>query len=321
MSDILKLNKISAHDEARTLLKDISLTLGENEIIAFIGESGSGKTITLKAILGLLPDDIKISHGSVEICGKDIYSLNKKEKRRFLGSHIGFVAQNTVNYLHPLLRVGVQMTDGYITFNGKKSKSEAYEKAAKLLTSVGIQDPDRVLSSYPSQLSGGMRQRVNIATALMMNPSILLSDEPTTALDKVVQKQVIDLYLSLLKERALSLVLVSHDLFFVNKIADKIAVFYSGQVVEIGLKDEVLSNPLHPYTKALLALSPSMDMDKRKPLNEIKGYISEEDRSRVGCPFFSRCPYSSKSCEQEVKESFVSNTHGVKCTLISGGQI
>ena len=316
MSDILRLNKLSAHDESRTLLKDVSLELGENETIAFIGESGSGKTITLKAILGLLPDDIKRSSGSVEICGKDIYSLSKKEKRKFLGSHVGFVAQNTVNYLHPLLRVGDQMTDGYITFNGKKSKKEAYEKAAKLLSSVGIQDPERVLSSYPSQLSGGMRQRVNIATALMMDPNILLSDEPTTALDKVIQKQVIELYLSLLKERSLSLVLVSHDLYFVNKIADKIAVFYSGQVVEIGTKDEVLNNPLHPYTKALLALSPSMDMDKKKPLNEIKGYISEEDRLRVGCPFLSRCPCASKKCEEEISEIFVTRTHGVKCTLI-----
>lgn len=316
MNDVLVIDKLSVCDDKRVLLKDVSLSLKENETIAFIGESGSGKTITLKSILAILPEDVKRASGSVYLCGEDIYSLKNNKKRSFLGQHIGFVAQNTVNYLHPLLRISTQMTDGYITYNGKKSKKEAYEKAYQLLLSVGITDPERVLSSYPSQLSGGMKQRVNIATALMMDPCLLLSDEPTTALDKVVQKQVIDLYLSLLSKRNISLVLVSHDLFFVSKIADKIAVFYSGQIVELGQKDEILNNPMHPYTKALLALSPSMDMDKGKPLQEIKGYISEEDRLRPGCPFFSRCPHATKKCESVVDQVFVSPTHSVKCTLI-----
>ena len=245
----------------------------------------------------------------------DILSISDKEKRRLLCENVGFVPQNTVNYLHPMLKISDQITDGYTRLHGRGSKKEALEIAGKLLESVGITDPERVLSSYPSLLSGGMKQRVNIASALMNHPSLLISDEPTSALDKVVQKQVAELYLDLRKNSLMSLIVVSHDLVFVKKIADRVAVFYAGEIVEVGEYDEIFSNPLHPYTKALISLSPSLVRDKSKPLKEIKGYITEKDRRNIGCPFASRCISARKECLESVEVKEVSETHFVRCVL------
>ncbi len=315
MNELLRIENLFVRDEDRILLKEVSLSLPENETLAFIGESGSGKTLTLKAILSLLPDDVEVTGGSVFLSGKDMYALKAREKRKLLGGNVGFVPQNTVNYLHPLLRIGDQMCDGYVTFHGRKSRKEAEEKAVKLLKSVGINDAERVMNSYPAELSGGMRQRVNIAGALMMDPPLLISDEPTSALDRIVQKQVADLYLSLLEKRKLSLIIVSHDLVFVSRIADKIAVFYSGRIVETGTKDELFQSPVHPYTKALFALSPSLEQDRTEPLKEIKGYISEEDRKRDGCPFAPRCPHAINECFTFSEVIGLSPTHSVLCRL------
>ena len=315
MSEILKISSLSVRDNRRVLLKDISLSLSSDSSMAFIGESGSGKTMTLKSILGILPEDTNVTGGGVTLFGKEIFSISDKEKRRLMGENVGFVPQNTVNYLHPLLLISDQITDGYTTIHGKKSKNEAMKKAKRLLESVGITDTARVLSSYPSLLSGGMKQRVNIAMALMNDPSLLISDEPTSALDKVVQKQVAELYLKLGKERRMSLLIVSHDLVFVKKIADRVAVFYAGEIVEEGNVEEIFSSPLHPYTKALISLSPTLQRDKSKPLKEIKGYITEEDRNRAGCPFASRCPFAGKRCGEEIPVREVSESHRVRCIL------
>lgn len=318
VSRVLEINNLTVKDGKGYILKDISLSLDSNETMAFIGESGSGKTMTLKAILSILPSDVEKVEGDVLIDGTELYNLKKDEKRIKLGTTVGFVPQNTVNYLHPLLRIKDQMIDGYITFHGRKKKEEALDKARKGLEEVGIKDVERVLSSYPSELSGGMKQRVNIASALMMDPSLLISDEPTSALDKVVQKQVASLYLSLLEKNKVALLVVSHDLVFVERIADKIAVFYAGEIVESGRKEEIFSSPIHPYTKALMALKPSMLLDKTRPLEEIKGYISEEDRNNEGCVFSSRCPKCRKECMERVEERKVSDTHRVKCILSDG---
>ena len=315
MNEIVRVDNLSVIDKRRYLLKDISFSLSLGSSLAFIGESGSGKTMTLKAILGILPDDTEVEKGKVTLWGKDILSLSDKEKRRLLCENVGFVPQNTLNYLHPLLEISDQITDSYTTLHSRKSKKEALEKAKALLESVGITDSERVLASYPSLLSGGMKQRVTIASALMNDPSLLISDEPTSALDKVVQKQVAELYLDLRKKSGMSILVVSHDLVFVKRIADRIAVFYCGEIVEIGESHEIFSNPLHPYTKALISLSPSFNRDKSKPLKEIKGYITEEDRRIIGCPFASRCSMARRECLEPVKVKNVSSTHSVRCVL------
>ena len=315
MNEIVRIDNLSVIDNRRYLLRDISLSLNLGSSLAFIGESGSGTTMTIKSILGILPDDTEVEKGKVTLFQSDILSISDKEKRRLLCENVGFVPQNTVNYLHPLLKISDQITDGYTRLHGRGSKKEALKIAGKLLESVGITDPERVLSSYPSLLSGGMKQRVNIASALMNHPSLLISDEPTSALDKVVQKQVAELYLDLRKNSLMSLIVVSHDLVFVKKIADRVAVFYAGEIVEVGESDEIFSNPLHPYTKALISLSPSLVRDKSKPLKEIKGYITEKDRRNIGCPFASRCISARKECLESVEVKEVSETHFVRCVL------
>lgn len=315
MNEIVRIDGLSVRDSRRYLLRDISLSLQLGSSLAFIGESGSGKTMTIKSILGILPDDTEVEKGKVTLFQSDILSISDKEKRRLLCENVGFVPQNTVNYLHPLLKISDQITDGYTRLHGRGSKKEALKIARTLLDSVGITDPERVLSSYPSLLSGGMKQRVNIASALMNHPSLLISDEPTSALDKVVQKQVAELYLDLRKNSLMSLIVVSHDLVFVKKIADRVAVFYAGEIVEVGESDEIFSNPLHPYTKALISLSPSLVRDKSKPLKEIKGYITEKDRRNIGCPFASRCISARKECLESVEVKEVSETHFVRCVL------
>lgn len=315
MNEIVRIDGLSVRDSRRYLLRDISLSLQLGSSLAFIGESGSGKTMTIKSILGILPDDTAVEKGKVTLFQSDILSISDKEKRRLLCENVGFVPQNTVNYLHPLLKISDQITDGYTRLHGRGSKKEALKIARTLLDSVGITDPERVLSSYPSLLSGGMKQRVNIASALMNHPSLLISDEPTSALDKVVQKQVAELYLDLRKNSLMSLIVVSHDLVFVKKIADRVAVFYAGEIVEVGESDEIFSNPLHPYTKALISLSPSLVRDKSKPLKEIKGYITEKDRRNIGCPFASRCISARKECLESVEVKEVSETHFVRCVL------
>ena len=315
MNEIVRIDGLSVRDSRRYLLRDISLSLQLGSSLAFIGESGSGKTMTIKSILGILPDDTEVEKGKVTLFQSDMFSISDKEKRRLHCENVGFVPQNTVNYLHPLLKISDQITDGYTRLHGRGSKKEALKIAGTLLESVGITDPERVLSSYPSLLSGGMKQRVNIASALMNHPSLLISDEPTSALDKVVQKQVAELYLDLRKNSLMSLIVVSHDLVFVKKIADRVAVFYAGEIVEVGESDEIFSNPLHPYTKALISLSPSLVRDKSKPLKEIKGYITEKDRRNIGCPFASRCISARKECLESVEVKEISETHFVRCVL------
>ncbi len=313
MNRLLEVSGLTVRSCGSYLLRDVSISVSSHETVAFIGESGSGKTMTLKSVLGILPDDTEKTEGSVMLNGYDIYSLKEREKRHLLGSSVGFVPQNTINYLHPLLRISDQMTDGYIAFHGRGSRRDAENKAAELLVRVGIEDAGRVLSSYPSELSGGMIQRVNIASALMMDPSILITDEPTSALDRIIQKQVADLYLSLVEEKHLALIIVSHDLMLVKRIADKIAVFYSGRVVETGTASDIFSSAAHPYTKALISLTPSVSIDKAKPLEEIMGYMKEEDRLTDGCSFASRCPFCIAECMKCDKSLRLSDTHSVRC--------
>ncbi len=314
-NNLLSVSNLTVKDDKGLLLSGLNLSVKEGETIAFIGESGSGKTMSLKAILSLLPEDTELVSGSVTLKGESLYDLKDKEKRALLGFSVGFVPQNTVNYLHPLLKIKEQMIDGYLSFNGRKSKKAALQRAKELLIRVGIEDADRVLDAYPSELSGGMRQRVNIATALMMSPSLLISDEPTSAIDRIVQRQVAELYMSLIKEHKESLIIVSHDLKLAEKLADRVVVFYSGRIVEEGEKKEIFSSPHHPYTKALIAITPTLTLDKSKPLEEIKGYLKGEDRNREGCVFYSRCKYKREECKCFNEYRKISDTHFSRCLL------
>jgi ABC-type dipeptide/oligopeptide/nickel transport system ATPase component len=241
----------------RPLVEDVSLELLENEFVGIVGESGSGKTVSVRGALGLLPEDLNISFEESEVLGKSLSSLTVKERRTLIGRGVGYVPQNTVAFLHPMIKIKNQMYNAYI-YHNQSSKKEALEKAEKLLLKVGIKEPKRILNSYPVQISGGMKQRVNIAMALMTDPKVIIADEPTTALDTVVQKQVMQLFYDLHKDEGVSILFISHDLKLIKQYCQRVYVMYQGMVVEEGNADEIFKQPKHYYTKRLIRLIPSL---------------------------------------------------------------
>lgn len=299
MSDVVRLEHLCVRDSKGVLINDISLVIHERESVGIIGESGSGKTMTIKALLGILPPDVSMSREKLEIDGIDMSRLSRSEKRRLRGTRIGFVPQNTVDYLHPYLRISEQMIDGYMTYE-KTSRAKALEKARMLLASTGIDDVERVMRSYPAELSGGMRQRVNIAMAMMCSARLIIADEPTSALDSIVRRQVARLYFDLGGRSEFSILLVSHDLEFMRTYCDRIIVMYAGSIVEEGPTEDIFSSPLHPYTKALLSLVPDFCYDRAKKLPELPGFVPDEGRDRPGCIFYDRCPHRMDECVNSV---------------------
>ena len=255
--------------EGDALVKKVGLCLKRQECLGIAGESGSGKTITAKAILHLLPQDLTASVTHLRVLGEDLLNLPEKERRIFLGKKIGFVPQNTVAYLHPLIKIENQLTDGY-RIHFQTSKKAAQERAKTLLDRVGIRDVNRVMESYPAQISGGMRQRVNIAMALMCEPEVIIADEPTTALDCVVKQQVIELFHSINEQQHVAIIMISHDLNLIRRYCDKVAVMYAGQIVEYGTVNEIFYDAWHPYTWALLSSLPQLGV-KGEPLPTIEG--------------------------------------------------
>ena len=317
MSDVVRIKGCNIRDSKGVILSDISLSIGERECVGIIGESGSGKTMTVKALLGILPEDVDMTVDRIEIDGVDISKLKRRELRKIRGTNIGLVPQNTVDYLHPYIKISKQMIDGYLTYH-KVSRRDALMKATELLVHTGIQDTMRVLDSYPSQLSGGMRQRVNIAMAMMCSPRLIIADEPTSALDSIVRHQVAKLFFTLSEEEGFSILLVSHDLEFMKKYCDRIIVMYAGRIVEEAETEELFENPQHPYTKALLSLMPDFNHDRAEKLPELPGFVPEEDRGRKSCIFMDRCPYAKPECGENVIRRD-KDGHMVLCNLYREG--
>ncbi len=252
------LRAISLRDGNRPILRDASLTIGIGEVHGLVGESGAGKSSIAKAILGIIPSQIKVTRGRIEFEGADLLSLSSKALRAVLGRDIALVAQDPLTALNPARRIDAQLTDGLRLKRGL-SKREAWQRAKEALDEVQIRDPERVLASYPHQLSGGMRQRVLIAAAFALEPKLVVADEPTTALDVSVQKQILRLIRGLQERHGTSVIFVSHDLGVVAQICDRVTVLYMGKVMEQGTTAQVLENPLHPYTRALIAANPRYD--------------------------------------------------------------
>jgi peptide/nickel transport system ATP-binding protein len=255
---IESLSAISLRDGNRPILRRVSLTVDTGEVHGLVGESGAGKSTVAKAILGIIPSQVKITEGRIDFEGRDLLSLSSGELRAVLGRDIALIPQDPSTALNPARRIDVQMTDGLRLKRGLSVK-EARVRAGALLEEVQIRDPERVLKSYPHQLSGGMRQRVLIAAAFGLEPKLVIADEPTTALDVTVQKQILRLIRSLQERHGTSVLFVSHDLGVVAKICDRVAVLYMGKVVEQGTTADVLNTPHHAYTKALLAANPRYD--------------------------------------------------------------
>ena len=255
---IESLSAISLRDGNRPILRRVSLSVGTGEVHGLVGESGAGKSTIAKAILGIIPSQVRITGGAIGFEGRDLLKLSPNELRAVLGRDIALVPQDPSTALNPSRRIDVQTTDGLRLKRGLSAK-DARLRARVLLEEVQIRDPERVLNSYPHQLSGGMRQRVLIAAAFGLEPELVIADEPTTALDVTVQKQILRLIRALQERHGTSVLFVSHDLGVVAKICDRVTVLYMGKVVEQGATADVLAAPQHPYTRALLAANPRYD--------------------------------------------------------------
>jgi len=252
------LSAISLRDGDRPILRRVSLSVGVGEVHGVVGESGAGKSTIAKAILGIIPSQVRITGGTINFEGQNLLSMPAKALRAVLGRDIALVPQDPSTALNPSRRIDAQLTDGLRLKRGLSAR-EARLRALALLEEVQIRDPERVLKSYPHQLSGGMRQRVLIAAAFGLEPKLVIADEPTTALDVTVQKQILRLIRLLQERHGTSVLFVSHDLGVVAKICDRLTVLYMGRAMEQGTTEEVLNAPRHAYTKALLAANPRYD--------------------------------------------------------------
>ena len=301
----------------RTVLavRSLSLKVGKGETIGIVGESGCGKTMTAYAILRLIKKPGEISSGKIIYNGKDLLTMSENEIRAIRGKEIAMIFQEPMTSLNPVFKVGTQIAET-IELHLKKSRSEAMDRAVQLLELAGIPDPGKRIHNYPHELSGGMRQRVMIAMALSADPAMLIADEPTTALDVTIQAQILDLLLTIQKERNMSLVFISHDLGVISNIADRIAVMYAGEICETGTSNDIFSNPLHPYTIGLFEAVPKIGSGTQR-LATIKGNVPSLSENPKGCAYHPRCPKAAPEClEHKIELIDKGNGHQVRCIRV-----
>ncbi|MGX8794919.1 ABC transporter ATP-binding protein [Fusibacter sp. JL298sf-3] len=290
-------------------VRGLSFDLYRGETIAIVGESGSGKSVTNKTIMGILSQNANIDNGSIIYDGNDLTKFSDKEFNRIRGNKISMIFQDPMSSLDPVMKIGKQITEALI-IKHKISKAEAKEKALKLMTAVGIPQPEVRYNQYPFQFSGGMRQRIVIATALACDPELLICDEPTTALDVTIQAQIIELIKDMQSEKDLSVIFITHDLGVVANVADRVAVMYAGKIVEYGTVDEIFYDPKHPYTWALLASMPDLETDSDEELMAIPGTPPNMLFPPKGDAFAARNKYAMKIDFEEQPPFFkVTDTH------------
>lgn len=298
-------------------VRGVSFELSKGETLAFVGESGCGKTVTAKSILRLLkPPFAVIKPESKIVCnGKDVLKMNEKELCDFRGDEVGMIFQDPMTSLNPTMTVGDQIMES-LMIHKKLDKKSAREEAVKMLKMVNIPSPEKRIDNYPHEMSGGMRQRVMIAIALACNPNVLIADEPTTALDVTIQAQILDLLKELKEEYHTSIVLITHDMGVVAAVCSKVAIMYGGLIMECGTSEEIFYHPKHPYTKALLKAIPSLDLKEGERLQSIAGLPPSLNNPPAGCPFAARCGYAEDRCRKELPEyQEFSETHRAMCFL------
>ena len=290
---------------------DVTFSIDKGETLALVGESGCGKSMTALSLLRLLPEPGKVVGGEIELSGRDMLRLPENEMRRIRGNEISMIFQEPMTSLNPVLRIGEQIAEVLRLHEGHSEQS-ALDKAAELLTQVGISDQKRRLSDYPHQLSGGQRQRVMIAMALACDPLLLIADEPTTALDVTIQAQIMDLLQKLKEDRQMATLLISHDLGVVASNADKLAIMYAGKIVESGPVAMLFDNPLHSYTQGLLNCIPKLG--QKETLSTIPGQLPNLRQHHEGCLFIDRCDAPCAPCGHEAPElQEIEPDHWVRC--------
>ncbi len=285
---------ITVHDGAATAVRGITLRVGVGEIVGLVGESGSGKTLTCRAALGVLPKGCDIERGTISFERQDVTQLSPRGWQRLHGTGIGAVFQDPASYLNPNLTVGGQLAE-VLRVKQRMARAEAHRKTVELFAAVGLHDPERVFHQIPAELSGGMLQRVMIAIAISCEPRLIIADEATTALDVTIQAEIIELLKDLREQRGLAVLFVSHDLAVIRELCDRVVVFYAGEVVESGSVEEIIEQPRHPYTQALLRVASVGDFQRRE-LRVIPGQPPQMGEDVVGCRFAARCPAAIDAC-------------------------
>ena len=307
---LLDVTNVSARypGSKKVILRDVDLTLYSGQITCVIGESGCGKSTLLNTVLQL-PGRVDVCEGEVTYRGENLKALSKEEMRKLRGSGIGVVFQEPGASLNPIRKIHVQFYEAMCA-HGKVSRAESREKAAAILRNLEFPDPDRILDSYPAQLSGGMNQRVAIAIAMALDPDILLADEPTSALDVTVQAQIVEELIHLRDTYNTCILMITHNMGVVAKMADMVAVMYGGRVIEYGPRTQVLYHSAHPYTKALMAAIPKLDGVPPRGIPGKKPDVVPE----IGCGFAPRCRCASTDCEaRKMEKHFVSEDHWTLC--------
>ena len=317
MSNLLSINNLTTNfntvDGNFNAVDGISFDLKKGESLAIVGESGSGKSISALSILQLNPTpQSKITNGEIIFNNENLLNLNKKQIKNLRGNEISMIFQDPMTSLNPVLKVGLQLTEGVMKHN-KLSYHLAEKKALDMLGLVGIPDPSERINHYPYQFSGGQRQRLGIAIALMCNPSLLIADEPTTALDVTIQAQIIQLVSNIQKKLGMAIIWITHDLGVVAGLVDKVLVMYSGIILEKATVEKLYKYPSHPYTIGLLESIPTFE-NKNKLLGPIKGMPPNIFDKKTGCPFFERCNYSEPKCEKvETLLNTIDKEHQTAC--------
>ncbi len=287
------------HEGMVAAVEGLSLQVESGDVVGIVGESGCGKSTAALSFMRLLPPQGKIIGGEIILCGQDVVSLPAEQMRLLRGPKIAMIFQDSLAALDPTMKVGDQLMEP-LQIHMKLSRADARHAAIELLNKVGIPSPEKRLDAYPHQFSGGMRQRVMIAIALSCNPRLLIADEPTTALDVTVQKQILDLMLQLRDELGAGIILITHDVGVVSEICDRVVVMYAGREVESGGTRDVFLMPRHPYTAGLLNSSLSLGHDRRQALRAIPGLPPNLIHLPPGCPFAPRCPRVVERCREEM---------------------
>ena len=317
---LVKNLKVSFSTSKKELIavRGISYQLNQGEILALVGESGCGKTVSALSILRLIQEPPgKIVSGEILFAGKDLLKLKKKELQDRRGKGIAMIFQDPMTSLNPVLTIGEQIIETLLRHTSL-SRKKAREKSFRLLEQVEIPSPKQKLDQYPHQLSGGMRQRVMIAMALSCSPRILIADEPTTALDVLIQAQILSLLKKIKNDTQMSILLITHDLGVVAEVAERVMVMYAGEIVESGSVYDLFRSPLHPYTIGLMESIPTLESTQQKlsKLKEISGTVPSLSQVPFGCPFHPRCSAAETRCKTDKpKLKKISQTHSVSCWL------
>ncbi|HEX3740582.1 MAG TPA: ABC transporter ATP-binding protein [Terriglobales bacterium] len=298
---------------------DVSFGLARGEVLGLVGESGSGKSVTSLAVMRLLPSQAAIAgeirfaaNGSAPV---NLLSLTAEQMRSLRGSGISMIFQEPMTALNPVMRVGDQVAEAVHAHN-RITKKDTWNRAVQALREVAIPEPEVRARDYPHQLSGGMRQRVMIAMAIVNHPQLLIADEPTTALDVTIQAQILDLLADLREKFGLTMLFISHDLAVISKVADRVAVMYAGNLVELGPREEIFRNPAHPYTRGLLEAVPTLKTDRTRSLTTIDGTVPSLRDIPPGCPFEPRCDIRIPQCARALPPLVqVSPGHWARCPV------